>query len=190
MLTTGSLLLIAGAGGVGVYAVSKATAPVAPVGGSTVKRASTLSTSALTAYVDAKRSTTGINTLTTSQQAALNEARKRIEAEYNKLSAQAKAEGAKAVNAALGTKLTGKESFAEVTAAVGGVAGAAACSATGVGTTVAGLCAVVGGYLGKKIGDYLSSVWPDVKNWATNDLWSGVKDLGSTIYDNTLGRLF
>ena len=116
----------------------------------------------------------------------------RLKAEYDKLDAAARKRGAELVNQQLGTHLTGDESFGEAAAIIGAASAAGACAATGIGTTVAGLCGIAGAYLGKKIGDYIEGAWDDVKDWAS-DAWSDTKDaVGGAVGDalDSIGSWF
>lgn len=115
----------------------------------------------------------------------LKELEEQAKAEYEKLSAAARKEGAKQLNEELGTNLTGDESWEEasrqVGAAVGSAGGTAACTAIPyVGTLVAatGVCAVLGSmagaYLGEKIGPWAKEAWSDIKSGA-DKAWEATK---------------
>jgi hypothetical protein len=125
----------------------------------------------------------------TSEAQALRAAQDKIRAEYNRLSAEAKKTGAKAINSALGTNLTGNESFSDAAAIIGAAGGNAGCAAVGIPPNP--YCAMAGAYLGKKIGEYLDGAWDDVKDWAS-DQWTDAKDWvedqAEDLWDSTLGR--
>ena len=123
-------------------------------------------------------------------QSHIREAEKRAKEEYNRLSSEAKRRGAAAVNAELGTNLTGDESFEEASAmigaAVGGAAAAAGCAAIGA-AAVASQCAVLGAiagnYLGKKLGAWLDETWDDVEDWA-GDAYDEAKEWVGDTWDD------
>lgn len=75
-----------------------------------------------------------------------------------------------------------KSSYAELAKIVGAAAGAAACSATGAGATVAAAC----GWAGAKIGTYLQE---NADEWA-EDAWNKTKDVAKDVYGSTVGKLF
>jgi len=76
---------------------------------------------------------------------------------YDELASEAKKKGAEVLNETLklNPPLKGNESYKQVSSRVGavagGAAGAAVCSATGVGAAAAPLCGIAGAYLGQKV---------------------------------------
>jgi hypothetical protein len=118
----------------------------------------------------------------------LHELEAAAKSEYDKLTAEAKRRAAEALNKMSPSPgLTGNETFAEaaqkVGAAVGSIVGVAACNALpipGVATVVAHtacatLGAIIGAYLGGKLGEWATKLYGEVQAWA-DKAWEGVKD--------------
>lgn len=123
-------------------------------------------------------------------QEQIRQAEKELKKQYDKLEAEARKKGADAVNEALGTNLTGDESFEEaakiIGAALGAGGAAAGCSAVGA-AVVAKQCAVLGamlgGYLGEKLGPWLKDQWGKVEDWAS-DQWDEVEGWAEETWDD------
>ena len=102
----------------------------------------------------------------------LAELEKKAAAEYKKLSSTAKKAGAEYLNKELKLQppLDGTETWSDVSKIVGGAAGAAAagaaCAPVGLTAVCAPLGAMLGAYLGPKVGKWLSDTWDDVEDWA------------------------
>lgn len=117
-------------------------------------------------------------------QAKLDAIKAAIKKTYDDMNEVAKAKAAEALNKELklNPPLTGHESWAETSAAVAGVAGAA------VGTALCGpVCGALGSmaaaYLGAKLGDLLSKHWDELTDWLDSEVWGGIKDVASDIGD-------
>lgn len=123
----------------------------------------------------------------------LHELEAAAKSEYDKLTADAKKRAAEALNKMNPSPgLTGSETFAEaaqkVGASVGSIVGVAACNALpipGVATVVAHtacatLGAMIGAYLGGKLGEWATKLYGEVRAWA-DKAWEGVKDTAGDI---------
>lgn len=110
----------------------------------------------------------------------VKELEKRAADEYKKLGDKAKQAGAEYLNEAYNIQppLTGKESWKDASKIIGGVAGAAAggavCAPIGLSAVCGPLGAMLGAYLGPKVGKWLSDTWDDVEDWA-GDAYGAVK---------------
>ncbi|RMF81254.1 MAG: hypothetical protein D6744_07365 [Planctomycetota bacterium] len=111
----------------------------------------------------------------------IQEVEREMREEYERMSREARREAARRVNEQLGTNLTGDESFEEAAAIIGGAAAAAGCTATGLGSTVASLCAMAGAYFGREIGEWLKDKWDGAKD-AIEDAWNETKDWVSGLF--------
>lgn len=136
----------------------------------------------------------------------------RAKSEYDKLTAEAKRRAAETLNKLNPSPgLTGNETFAEaaqkIGASVGSIVGVAACNAIPIPglaivaahTVCASLGALIGAYLGGKLGEWAKKIYGDVQAWA-DKAWEGVKDtvgdVGGAVEDaasaakNFVGNLF
>ncbi len=129
----------------------------------------------------------------------LRELEAAAKAEYDRLSSQAKKAAADALNKMSPSPgLTGNETFEEagrkVGAAIGATVGVAACNAIPIPglaivaahTVCATLGAMIGAYIGGKLGEWAKSLYADVTAWADRrwDQISGAaEDVGDAIED-------
>ncbi len=109
----------------------------------------------------------------------LQKVRDMLKAEYDKLTGEAKCKGAEALkqqypDVQLPPGDCASLPFDVIMGAVGAVAGAAGCSAVGLGGA-APLCAIAGTYLGKSIAPYIEKAWDDVKD-AAEGAWDWLSD--------------
>jgi hypothetical protein len=104
-----------------------------------------------------------------------------MESRYNNMDSVARALAAKELNDQLGTKLTGNETWQQVGAIVGGVAGTAACSYVGLEAFAGALCAMAGSYLGVKLEDWISTGLDDLSSWISDNLGINVDNGGDGV---------
>lgn len=117
----------------------------------------------------------------------LKELEERAKREFDALDAQAKARATKELNDRLGAGLTGDESWAEaskkVGAAIGATAAMAGCNAIPIPgaatvfahTVCATLGAMVGAYLGEKLGTWGKEAYAEITSWADRQ-WGRTQD--------------
>jgi hypothetical protein len=104
------------------------------------------------------------------------------EQSFNRMDASARLAAAQNMNSALGTNLSGNESWQSVVAAASGAAGAAACSAIpGVGALASPLCAIGASYLGVKLEDWIGQGLGDLKSFVVDNVFGGVSDAAQAV---------
>lgn len=132
-------------------------------------------------------------------QQKLRELEAQAKAEYERLTSQAKKAAADALNKMNPSPgLTGNETFEEaarkVGAAIGSTVGVAACNAIPIPglsvvaahTACATLGAIIGAYIGGKLGVWAKNLYADVKAWADRQ-WDSVKGAAEDVGDAISG---
>jgi len=170
-LTRANLTAVAGA--------PKLAASVTPSGGSLPKMVSFAGIARNGAFSRNSRATAG------AEQQLIDKTTKDLKAKFDKLSGQAKAEGAAKLNSLIKPNpgITANDDWAsaskKVGASLGTLAGAGVC-----GPPCAALGAMAGAYLGEKLGDEIKKHWKDVESWAGN----AAKTVGKKV-SNTAKKL-
>jgi hypothetical protein len=113
---------------------------------------------------------------------------KYMEKNYNDMTAVAKSEALAVLNAELklDPPLKSSDDWATIARVSGGAAAAAGCAATGLGTTIAPLCAMAGAWLGAKFHDLIAKNYDELKDYCS-DKWGAITGFAHDVYDEIAG---
>jgi hypothetical protein len=105
----------------------------------------------------------------------IRELNDKVKEEYNKLSCDAKKDGAERLKKKYPTIQLDPDkacdmSYEDLAKIAGGAVAAAACNAIpGVGTLASPMCAIAGAYVADKIEQWIENNWDDASNWIQNE---------------------